>query len=229
MQHTQGVTPGKCRGLAARVAMAALAASLCGAALATDLQVRVTQADGKPLPGAVVTVHALGTAVAPPAPTEAVMDQIDLAFAPDVLVIPVGSTVSFPNTDKTAHEVYSFSAAHRFKLGLYRGNPFKPERFDRAGLVTLGCNIHDSMLAYILVTDAPYYGRTATDGTWLRTEVARGKYRIEIWSPRLQEPAQMLQREVVVNPGDRLVVEIRTDHALRASPMQKRPHSWDAY
>jgi plastocyanin len=229
MQHQRGITLSKCRGLAARVPTVLLAAVMCSAAWATDLQVRVTQANGKPLPGAVVTVHALGAGIAPPAPIQAVMDQVDLAFAPDLLVIPVGSTVSFPNSDKVGHEVYSFSSAHSFKLGLYRGTPRVPELFDRPGLVTLGCNIHDAMLAYILVTDAPYYGSTGADGTWLHAEVARGRYRIEVWSPRLQEPGQMLQREVVVNPGDHVVADIRTDHALRPTQMQKRPHSWDAY
>ncbi len=229
MQHTQGITSGKCRGLAARVPTLLLAAVLCSAASATDLQVRVTQANGKPLPGAVVTVHALGTGVPAAAPIQAVMDQVDLAFAPDLLVIPVGSTVSFPNSDKVGHEVYSFSSAHPFKLGLYRGKPYPPEHFDRPGLVTLGCNIHDAMLAYILVTDAPYYGSTGADGSWLHADVARGKYRIEVWSPRLQEPGLMLQREVVVSPGDHVVAELRTAHALRAAQMQKRPHSWDAY
>jgi plastocyanin len=229
MQHTQGITSVKYRGRAARVAGVLLAVVLCGAANATDLQVRVTQADGKPMPGAVVAVHPIGMTVAAPAPIQAVMDQIDLAFSPDLLVIPVGSKVNFPNSDRVAHEVYSFSSAHPFKLGLYRGTPREPQVFDRAGLVTLGCNIHDAMLAYILVTDAPYYGRTAADGTWLRTDVARGKYRIEVWSPRLQEPGQMLQREVTVNSGDHVVAELRTEHALRAAQMQKRPHSWDAY
>ena len=105
-----------------------------GAAVhAADLQVRVMQVDGKPLPGAVVTVHALGAASAAAPPVEAVMDQLNLAFTPDVLVIPVGSMVSFPNTDKTGHEVYSFSPAHYFKLSLYRGKPYPPERFIAPG------------------------------------------------------------------------------------------------
>ncbi len=227
MQHTQGIPSGKCREMAARVAMILLSLCICGAASA-ELRIRVTQANGKPLPGAVVTVHALDPAVPAAAPIKAVMDQIDLAFAPDVLVIPAGSTVSFPNSDKVGHEVYSFSSAHPFKLGLYRGTPRDPQLFDRPGLVTLGCNIHDSMLAYILVTDAAYYGFTAADGTWTQPELPRGKYRIEVWSPRLQEPGQLLQREVVVT-GEHVAAEIRSDHALRPPQLQKRPHSWDAY
>jgi len=206
-----------------------LALSLCGAASATDLQVRVTRLDGKPLPGAVVMVHALGSGVSAAAPIQAVMDQINLAFAPDLLVIPVGSKVSFPNSDKVGHEVYSFSSAHPFKLGLYRGTQHPPELFDRAGLVTLGCNIHDAMLAYIMVTDAAYYGLTTADGTWAQGDVARGKYRVEVWSPRLQEPGQMLQREVAVAFGEHAVAEVRAAHGLRPSQLQKRPHSWDAY
>jgi plastocyanin len=177
----------------------------------------------------VVTVHALGTSVPAAAPVQAVMDQINLGFAPDLLVIPVGSTVSFPNTDKVSHEVYSFSSVHPFKLGLYRGKPYPPEHFARPGLVTLGCNIHDAMLAYILVTDAQYYGVTGADGSWASPDVARGKYRIEVWSPRLQEPGQLLQREIIVNTAEHVATEIRTAHGLRPAQLQKRPHSWDAY
>jgi plastocyanin len=218
------------RGLAARIAGLLLAALFCTAVHGADLQVRVTQSNGKPLPGAAVTVHALAAGAPAAAPIQAVMDQVDLAFKPDLLVIPVGSTVTFPNTDTTSHEVYSFSPAHRFKLGLYRrGQEYPPEHFDRAGLVTLGCNIHDAMLAYILVTDGAYYGRTGADGSWLQPDPARGRYRIEVWSPRLQEPGQMVQREVTVAAGERTTVEIRITHALRPAELQSKPHSWDAY
>jgi plastocyanin len=227
MRVEQG-TRGDSRRLAARVAGLLLALSIGNSLWATDLQVRVTQLNGKPLPGAVVTVHALGAAAAP-APIQAVMDQIDLAFAPDLLVIPVGSTVSFPNTDKVSHEVYSFSSTHPFKLGLYRGTAHPPEHFDRPGLVTLGCNIHDAMLAYILVTDGAYYGMTGADGTWAQPDIARGRYRIEVWSPRLPQPGQTLTHEIIVNPGDHVITEIRADKALRAAQLQKRPHTWDAY
>jgi plastocyanin len=206
-----------------------LSLTLCRAIAAADLQVRVTQANGKPVPGAVVTVHALGAAPPAAAPVQAVMDQLDLAFTPDVLVIPVGSTVSFPNTDRTGHEVYSFSPTHQFKLPLYRGKPYPPEHFDRVGLVTLGCNIHDAMLAYILVTDAAYYGRTAKDGNWSQPDIARGRYRIVVWSPRLAETGQTLQRDITVEAGDHAVAEIRTEHGLRPAELSKRPHSWDAY
>jgi plastocyanin len=215
--------------LAQRIAGFLLCLSVCSAAWPTDLQVHVLQQNGKPLRGAVVTVHVIAAAGAAPAPIKAVMDQINLAFEPDLMVIPVGSTVNFTNNDKVSHEVYSFSSAHTFKLGLYRGNGKPPELFDRPGLVTLGCNIHDAMLAYILVTDAPYYGMTAADGSWAQADIARGKYRIEVWSPRLAGTGQMLQQEITVNPGEHAQAEIRADRALRPAPSQARPHSWDAY
>jgi plastocyanin len=217
------------RGWAATAAGLLLSLTLCRAIEAADLQVRVTQSDGKPLPGAVVTVHALGATPPSAVPVQAVMDQVNLAFTPDVLVIPVRSTVSFPNTDKTGHEVYSFSPAHTFKLGLYRGKPYPPEHFDQVGIVTLGCNIHDAMLAYILVTDAPYYGRTGKDGNWSQPDIARGRYRIAVWSPRFAETGQTLQQDITVGAGDHAVAEIRTEHRLRPAELSKRPHSWDAY
>jgi plastocyanin len=229
MHGATGSVWGSYPGLVRRFAGLLLWLSLCNAAWATDLQVRVLQQDGKPLRGAVVTVHVIAASAAAPAPIHAVMDQINLAFAPDLMVIPSGSTVNFINSDKISHEVYSFSSAHPFKLGLYRGNGHPPELFDRPGLVTLGCNIHDAMLAYILVTDAAYYGMTAADGSWAQTDIVRGKYRIEVWSPRLAGSAQTLQQEITVSAGEHAQAEIRADRALRPAQLQTRPHSWDAY
>ena len=100
-------------------------------------------ADGHALPGAVVTVQPLDGPVHHAAPLHAVIDQVNRAFAPDLLVIPVGSTVAFPNSDSVSHQIYSFSPTKRFQLPLYRGKPYPPVHFDQPGVVTLGCNIHD--------------------------------------------------------------------------------------
>src|SRR5438309_1350710 len=138
------------------------AAGVLGATLAVAVQT----SDGRPLAGAVLTIHALSGTDRPAAPVNAVMDQVNRAFSPDLLVIPPGSTVEFPNSDSVSHQIYSFSAAKKFQLPLYHGKPYPPVHFDQAGVVTLGCNIHDEMLAYVLVTDAPLFGRTDTTGSW---------------------------------------------------------------
>ncbi len=213
------------------LALALLGGVACGfsmpAAGAASLTVTVLQMSGKPLPGAVIAVHSLDGAAKPSAPVHAVMDQVDQAFTPDLLVIPVGSTVSFPNSDTVRHEVYSFSPAHRFELPLYRGKPYPPEHFDKAGLVTLGCNIHDFMLAYIVVTDASFYGRTDAAGVWSASAVPPGRYRIEVWHPRL-EGADNPSREVEVS-GSAASVRIHLDQRLRPAPLDERLPSWDRY
>jgi plastocyanin len=89
----------------------------------------------------------------PAAPNTAVMDQVDLSFSPKVIAVSTGTLVQFPNSDETRHHVYSFSPAKTFELRLFRGNEAPPVEFDQAGLVVIGCNIHDSMLGYIYVTD----------------------------------------------------------------------------
>jgi plastocyanin len=219
-----------CRAHALLATGFALAALLvAGSAVAATLSVTVRAADGKALPGAVVTVHALDGATRPASPIRAVMDQVDLAFAPDVLVIPVGSTVAFPNSDTTSHQVYSFSSAHAFQLPLYRGTPPTPERFDKVGVVTLGCNIHDNMLAYILVTDASFFGRTDAAGSWSTGGVPRGRYRVDIWHARLRGPAPESAREVVVDDAERTEVMVQLSKPLRPRALEGRPHSWDAY
>ena len=154
------------------------------------------------------------------------MDQVNRAFAPDLLVIPVGSTVAFPNSDSVSHQIYSFSAAKRFQLPLYRGKPYPPVQFDQSGVITLGCNIHDDMLAYLLVTDAPYFGRTDAQGAW-STDVPRGRYRVSVWHPRLRESEADLERELTVGDADRADLTLRLLKSLQPAPITDRPHSWD--
>jgi plastocyanin len=187
--------------------------------------VNILQRDGQPLVGAVVTAEPEVPTLQPAAPVKGIMDQLNLAFVPDVLVIPVHSTVQFPNSDAVSHQVYSFSSARRFQLPLYRGKPYPPVVFDEPGLVTLGCNIHDNMLAYIVVTRAPYFGRTDEKGKWSAATLPAGRYRLRLWHPLLNEP---LDVERLVEAGAANdVVDIRLSRALRPAPLTGRPHSWD--
>jgi plastocyanin len=206
-----------------------LPAMLCAAAqtVASALVVTVQQRDGKPLVGAVLTADAEAQRLPPAAPVHAIVDQVDLAFVPDVVVIPVGSSISFPNSDAVSHQVYSFSSAHRFQLPLYRGKPYPPVMFDQPGLVTLGCNIHDNMLAYVIVTSAPFFGRSDAKGEWTATNLPNGTYRLRLWHPLLNEPANAVERVVQVGGSDRNATTLRLAHALRPAPLKGRPHSWD--
>ena len=206
-------------------ALAAVALSFAVASRAGTLEIRALQRDGTPLVGAVVTADALSPALPPAAPVKAIMDQVDLAFEPDVLVLPVRSTVQFPNSDVVSHQVYSFSSAHRFQLPLYRGKPYPPIVFEQPGVITLGCNIHDNMLAYIVVTDAPYFGRTDPAGRWAVPGLPGGRYRVRVWHPLASEPAAVEQ--VVQVGAERDVLEIRLSRGLRPAPLKGRPHSWE--
>jgi plastocyanin len=211
-------------------ALAPLAALVCALAAApapaATLVITVQTSDGHPLQGAVVTAHPLDGPARKPQPIKAVMDQVNRAFAPDLLVIPVGSTVTFPNSDSVSHQIYSFSPPKRFQLPLYRGTPYPPVHFDLAGVVTLGCNIHDEMVGYLVVTDAPYYGRTDPKGAW-SNELTRGRYRIAIWHPRMRDEAADLERELTIGEGDHAELTLRLTKSLTPAPLADRPHSWD--
>jgi plastocyanin len=201
-------------------------ALLCAAATqAGMLEVRALQRDGKPLVGAVITATAESPQLPPATPVRAIMDQINLAFEPDVLVLPVKSSVQFPNSDVVRHQVYSFSSARQFQLPLYHGKPYPPIVFEQSGVVTLGCNIHDNMLAYIVVTDAPFFGRTDAAGIWSATAVPSGRYRVRVWHPLAGEPIDVEQ--VVQVGSDKDTVQVRLTRGLKPAPLKGRPHSWE--
>ena len=147
----------------------------------------VTDREGEPVPQAVVYAEPLGAqspATATPPPS-AVMDQKDRQFVPHILVVRSGTEIRFPNSDTVSHHVYSFSPAKSFELALYRqGTVHPPLVFDTPGEVTLGCNIHDDMVGYILVVDTPLYGLTDGRGEVSLAGVAPGRYRVHVWTPR---------------------------------------------
>lgn len=202
--------------------------ALCPAAvLAAPLQIQFLAVDGKPVNAAVVTLRSVDASRPPARPVSGTIGQDELAFIPHVLVVPVGSAVSFPNNDKVSHQVYSFSPARSFKLPLYRGTP-PPVTFDRPGVVTLGCNIHDQMRAYVFVVEAQHFGRTDTQGRWSAPDVEPGEYQLEIWHPLSRVQRAVVEQRVTVAPqGAQLV--IRATAALKLRSESQVPANWDAY
>jgi plastocyanin len=193
---------------------------------ATSLSFVVLQKDNRPLAGVVVTAEPESGKPSAPVAQKAVIDQVELSFVPDVTVIPVGSSVSFPNSDQISHQVYSFSPARRFQLPLYRGQPHAPVVFDQPGIVTLGCNIHDNMVAYVVVTAAPFFGRTNEQGRWVIPNAPQGAYRLKVWHPRLKDATVMLERSVRVGGGSNDVA-MKIEDVTRPAPLKGHPHSWE--
>ena len=109
------------------------------------------------------------------------LEQIDKEFVPKVKPVFVGSTVAFPNKDSVRHHVYSFSPAKRFELPLYAGVPSQPVLFDKAGVVVLGCNIHDWMIGYIYVSESPWFAKTGADGRAQITDLPPRDYSLRVW------------------------------------------------
>lgn len=211
------------RAIATCVTLAALLGSV--PALPADMSVMVVDRNGQGVGEAVVTVTALAAhATSPPKP--AVMDQKNLAFSPRVLAVGVGTRVEFPNNDSVSHQVYSFSAAKRFQLPLYKGQVHPPVVFDHPGLVVLGCNIHDSMVGYIYVTDAAYFGTTDAGGNLQLKDVPDGDYQVALWSPYIADAPATLIRTVHVDGITPVVTRMQLSLALRALP-EPRPRRRD--
>lgn len=191
-------------------ALAALGMLLvCGGAApvrAGVAEVHLRDLDGHPVEDAVVSLFpaqasAVPAAPAPEGPRDSSMDQRDQQFAPHVLAVQRGTAVHFPNSDQIRHHVYSFSEAKRFELRLYSGVPAEPVIFDRSGTVVLGCNIHDDMIGFVRVVDTPWFAKSGANGVARIERVPAGRYRVELWHPRLPEGAPLPELSLVIGPG----------------------------
>ena len=173
-------------------------------AAAADLRVQVTDQRGRPVADAVVGVLVPPGAKAPPPPPPRThtVNQVALTFVPYIEVLRPGDAVVFRNGDRTRHHVYSFSAAKAFEFMLSPGESSAPLALDRAGTIAVGCNIHDSMITYLYVTEAPWTARTGADGMAVFKDVPAGTYSVQAWQPRLRPGrAPALQEKVGLAEG----------------------------
>lgn len=171
-------------------------------AQAGQLVASVRDAQGKPLSNAVVVLYPVAVKhISPKVPGTGEIDQLDKEFISRVTAVQTGTLIEFPNRDNIRHHVYSFSPAKPFELPLYSGMSSDPVLFDKPGIVKIGCNIHDWMIGYIYVTDAPYFRVTAEDGTAYLEDLENGKYIASIWHPLMKQPEESSSQPLEIRAG----------------------------
>jgi len=133
-----------------------------------------------------------------PAPSvRAEISTAEKQFSPHVLVVPLGSTVTFPNHDPFNHNVFSLSEEHPFDLGMYGRGETRSVKFERAGIIRIYCNVHPQMSALVVVRDNPWYGQPSSDGSFTIEAVPPGRYVLHAWHERSPD----ITRDLVV-PAD---------------------------
>lgn len=162
------------------------AAAFGGEATKTGVVKGTITIAGRPTADAVVSIEGVAAQgkQAESGPKRAVVDQRDLKFIPRVLAVIAGTTVDFPNNDKTFHNVFSNSEAKKFDLGLYPSGQSRSVSFDKPGVVKILCNAHPHMEAYIVVKEHPYFSVADPRGNYTVSDVPLGKHRLEIWHPQ---------------------------------------------
>ena len=153
-------------------------------------------ADGKPIANAVVSLVPLDASVEKPPPASpAEVTQIEKEFAPQVIAVTIGTTVKFSNREKSGnHHIYSLSEAKKFEIPLHKPGTETAIVFDRAGVIALGCNIHEWMRAYVVVLATPWFATSDVRGS-AAVDAPPGRYRAEVWHARLEK---MESREIAL-------------------------------
>ena len=122
-----------------------------------------------------------GPRLSPKPPVTETLDQKGARFDPDLVIVPVGSTVEFPNSDPIFHNVFSLSKAQPFDLGYYPQGQRRTVKFNNPGVVQVYCHIHANMYAAIVVTASPWFQKPSPDGSFSFSDVPAGRYRLTAW------------------------------------------------
>jgi plastocyanin len=168
--------------------LAAAIAPLAIPANAAAILVHLTDHSAATVADAVVTVtldSGKGPEAVPAAPADHVIDQKNETFVPYVEVLRPGDHVVFRNSDRTRHHVYSFSKIKTFEFVLKPGDSSPPLTMDKTGIAAVGCNIHDHMISYLVVSDAPRIAKSGADGNVKLDGLPAGTYTVHVWHPQL--------------------------------------------
>ena len=150
--------------------------SLLLAALATDVSGIVTL-NGKPVRDAVVWLESASGSK----PGNAEIVQKDKQFLPHILVVTSGSRVTFPNRDDLFHNVFAEYRAKKFDLGMYPKGQTRDVVFDKTGVVSILCNVHSNMSAYVVVVDTPHFAKTDAKGAFTIKSLGGTSAKFEAW------------------------------------------------
>jgi plastocyanin len=167
--------------------------------------------------GAVITLKRTDGSMPKAAALKKVVLQHGKQFVPRVLAVPAGSSVIFRNDDPINHNVFSLSP--RFDTGLYGAGGEKEEVFDKPGVVQLLCNIHSSMVGYVVVVDTPYFAQADAAGAFSIKGVPPGEYEVEAWHENASQPAR--QKLTVPREGARLSLTVAGDRQPPQFPPDK--------
>lgn len=198
------------------------------ALVAQDLRVRLIDQAGVGIADAVVEVVLPEVLAAPyQDASSAAVDQVDKEFVPTVTSIVAGSRVSFPNNDDILHHVYSFSPANTFDIPLYGrdAQSLYVQQFPEPGVVEIGCNIHDWMLAYIYVAQTSKVATSDDEGRALITGLPEGTFPVRIWHARLPRDTDVVMSSVQIDgAGAELTVTLMLDRdrRIRRAPSASR-------
>ncbi len=131
------------------------------------------------------------------------VSQSGKAFLPPVLVVPRGASVAFPNLDPILHNVFSVTPGDSFDLGLHKTGDAPTVVLEKAGIVSVYCNIHSQMVGYLVVVTNPIFAHPSKDGRYLLPPVPPGDYHAVAWFSF----GALQRQEVHLHPGEKVTLD----------------------
>jgi plastocyanin len=183
----------------------------------------VTDNMGKPLKNAVV--YAMPTErMAPTKDWETVIFVENNEFQPFVLPVRTGAAVTFMNTDRVQHHIYSVSPVINFDLPLDKAEPSKPIALNKAGVVVLGCAIHDRMVGYLYVMETAYFAKTGEEGRADLSDLPRGAYNVLVWHPWMKGSPEETAKRISSNAQSIATVDFVFTLQIKNNPASSPKH-----
>ena len=202
--------PSACQSLSRLILLPAILFSVSAPSIALDVTVYLHDKKNLTLEGTIVELIGADSPAQPGA--DYVINQVGIAFKPLLSVIPKGTSITLTNNDSFKHHVYSFSKGNQFDIPLYTDVPKQDVVLQNSGIVKLGCNIHDWMIAYIYVHESQFL-KKVNNSPVIFDGVLAGTYEVRVWNPRFRNTKRILKKALTVVDGKNN--EVKFDLALQ--------------
>ena len=211
--------PSAYQSLGRLILLPAILFSTCAPSIALDVTVYLHDKKNLSLDGTIVELVGADSSAQPGA--DHIIDQIDIAFKPLLSVLSKGTSIILTNNDSFKHHVYSFSKGNQFDIPLYTDVPKQDVVLQNTGIVKLGCNIHDWMIAYIYVNESKFLKEVSSSPV-VFDGVSAGTYEVRVWNPRFRNTKRILKKTLTVVDGKNN--EVKFDLTLQKTiRMPKKP------
>ena len=114
-----------------------------------------------------------------------VLDQVQCRFTQHVVLVPVGATIEYRNSDSVPHNVHTYSIKNTAFNRTLAAKSSHKQLIEEAETIQIKCDIHPWMSTFVFAADTNFAALTDEHGAFAIPGLPPGEYTARVWHEKL--------------------------------------------